>query len=283
MADKKISILISLSVVIIVGGVIGYLGIRKDKAELRAILDIEMPMERAIREVEVSLWETSNAIFYYMLEPSAISLHEYKKQLKDVKRFMAKYKTLIDTEEEKKMAEKVERIWTDSVSKAEELIKLRGKMKALLEKTWDIVSEVDDIIKYKIHPAFTEGLSNQIHKEKALREIEVSIWQAISETTYYTRRQFDKPKREYLTQLLNVDEVWGKYKKENITPAEEPYIEEFENKWSRSVELMNECYALADELKEKYLAFWGSIHKADDVIDFEIQEYLKKRIKDQTK
>lgn len=29
---------------------------------------------------------------------------------------------------------------------------------------------------------------------------------------------------------MNVDEVWGKYKKENITPVEEPYIDELRKK-----------------------------------------------------
>jgi len=75
-----------------------------------------------------------------------------------------------------------------------------------------------------------------------------------------------------------VTEFWGKYKGLNITPAEKPFLEEFDNKWNLSVKLMNECHSLADELKQKYLAFWESVHAADDVIDFEIQEYLKKRI-----
>ncbi|MCQ9206713.1 MAG: MCP four helix bundle domain-containing protein [Omnitrophica bacterium] len=281
--NKITGVSVVLLAVIIVGGILGYLGIVREKSELGGILDVEMPMEQSVREIEVSMWETTNAIFYYMLEPSAISLEEYKKQLKDIEEFVVKYKALINTEKEKKILEKFEKKWADSVSKAEELIRLRDKMEELHEKAWDMVGDADDIIDYKIQPAFMAGVPDLIEKEKAVREVEVSIWEAISATNYYLYRQFDKPKRVYHSQLADVDEFWGNYKKLSITPSEQAHIDEFENEWSRSRKLMEECHALADELKKKYLIFWESAHAADDIIDFDIQEHLKKRIEDRRK
>jgi CHASE3 domain sensor protein len=279
MGSNNYKIIVAILVVVIVaGGTVGYSTINKDKTSVRAIVDVELPMEQAVREVEVSVWETANSIFYYMVEPSAISLEEYKKQLKDVENFMAKYNALVDTEQEKQMAAKFQNMWTDSVTKAEELIQLRDKLKELHEKACEAVHEADDVIDYKVQVAFVEGLPDLIEKEKAVREVEVSIWEAINATNYYIHRQFGKPQREYSHQLEEVTGFWGKYKSLNITPAEEAQIKEFETEWNLSVKLMNECYSLADELKQKYLAFWESVHAADDVIDFEIQECLKKRI-----
>lgn len=277
--NKMTGILAVLLAITIIGGTLGYLGIIREKSEIGKALNVEMSMEQAVREVEVSIWETANSIFYYMLEPSAVSLEEYKKQLKDVEEFMTRYKALIDTEEEKSMVVEFEKAWTDSVSKAEALLKLRDKMKGLHEKTWDAVHEADDVIDYKIQPIFIEGLTDLIAKEKAVREVEASIWEAINAINYYSYRQSDKSKREYHSQLKDVDEFWEKYKKLNITPSEEGHINEFEDKWDRSVELMNECHVLADELKEKYNTFWNSIHEADDVIDFDIQVNLEKKDK----
>lgn len=279
MTSNNYKIIVAVLVVIIIaGGIFGYSAINKYKTGVRKIVDVELPMEQAVREVEVSVWETANSIFYYMVEPSAVSLEEYKKQLKDVENFMAKYATLVDADQEKQIIAKFQNIWTDSVTKAEELIKLRDKMKELHEKAWDAVHEADDVIDYKIQIAFIEGMPDLIEKEKAVREVEVSIWEAINATNYYIHRQFDKPQREYPHQLEDVTEFWGKYKSLNITPAEEPLIKEFDADWNLSVKLMNECCSLADELKQKHLAFWESVHAADDVIDFEIQECLKKRI-----
>ncbi|MCP3682223.1 MAG: hypothetical protein GY861_05975 [bacterium] len=271
-----------LLVILIAVGLRGF-AISKEIDTAKILLDVELPMEQVVREVEVSIWETANSIFYYMIEPSAISLEEYTKQLKDVENFMAKYDALIDTEQEKQMVAKFQNMWTDSVTKAEELIILRDKMKKLQEKIWDAIHETDDVIDYKVQVAFVEGLPDLIEKEKAVREVEVSIWEAINATNYYIHRQFDKPQREYPRQLEDVTEFWEKYKSLNITSAEEPFIKEFDDDWNLSVKLMHECYSLSDELKQKYLAFWESVHMADDVIDFDIQEYLKKRIESRKK
>jgi len=94
-------------------------------------------MEQTIREVEVSVWETSNAVFYYMTDPSEISLQEYKKQQKDVDKFYKKYIALIDTDHEKKMAAKFSKMWAGTLLKAEELIKLRNSIAELNKNRWD--------------------------------------------------------------------------------------------------------------------------------------------------
>lgn len=276
--NKMAGILAVLLVVVIVGGALGYLAVSKRESATRGVLEKELPMEQAVREVEVSIWETANSIFYYTAEPSAMALEEYKKQLKDVEEFMNKYKALIDTEEEKKMVAKFEGMWADCVSRAEELIKLRDKIAEVEEKAWDTVHEADDVIDYKIQVAFVEGIPDLVEKERAVREVEVSIWEAINATNFYLYKRSDKARREFPTQLDDIDEFWGKYKKLNITSTEKPFIKEFEDLWNSAVEKMQECFSLSDEMAEKELAFWESIHEADDVIDFEIQEHLKKRI-----
>jgi len=278
MANAKFRIISGVLLLVLIAVGLQYVSVSKEIEATRKVLDVELSMEQAVREVEVSIWETANAVFYYMLEPSAISLEEYKKQLKDVEDYMAKYDALVDTAPEKRMVEKFLTLWTDSVAKAEELIELRDKMKVLHEKAWDAAYELDDIIDYKIQSAFVEGLPDLMDKEKVVREVEVSIWEAINATNYYIHRQFDKPQREYPKQLDDVAEYLEEYKLLDITPAEKTHIKEFEANWTLTAELMNECYSLSDELKQKYLAFWEAMHAADDVIDFDFQEHLKNRI-----
>jgi hypothetical protein len=283
MPNKKTSVLAGLLIVVIIVGIFGYYIISREKSRIAKVIEIEVQMEQLVRELEVSVWETANAVFYYLVEPSKTAAEEYKKQLGDVKDFTAKYKNLIDSDEENQMLAKFERLWSDSVSRARRLIELRDEMAEVAEETWDAVHEVDDIIDYKIQPAFVEGIPDLIEKEKAVREVEASIWEAVNATHLYMNERSDKARREFLIQLDNVNEFWENYKKLNRTSAEEPHIREFENLWSDAVVLMKKYISLADELKDKELAFWESIHAADDVVDFEIQTHLNKRIKKVTK
>ena len=52
-------------------------------------VSILLQKEVALREVEVSTWETANAVFYYLRDPSEISKQEYLKQLQDVGNYLA--------------------------------------------------------------------------------------------------------------------------------------------------------------------------------------------------
>ncbi len=141
-----------------------------------------------------------------------------------------------------------------------------------------MVHETDDIIDYKLQAAFDAGSSELLKKEKAVREIEVSIWEAINATNYYVYRQFDKPKREYPNQISDVEEFWGAYKNLKLTPPEKSHVAEFEASWKKAVDLMNKLYKDAEKLTAAQSLFWEAVHKTDDVIDFEIQAHLAKRI-----
>lgn len=263
---------------IVFGGILAYQSISKERRKADKILEISSNKLPAVREIEISFWETANAIFYYMAKPSAVSLQEYQKQVREIEEFMTEYKALIDTEEEKKMAAKLEELWMDSITEAEGLIKLRQNMIDITKKAWDSVHSADDIIDYKIQAAFIEGIPDLIEKEKIVREVEVSIWEAINATNCYIYSHSDAARREFPLQLEDVNNYWGMYKKLDITVTEKPYIKEFEDLWQHSVELMKECNTLADELREKEFTFWKSVHIVDDVIGFEIREYRKKRI-----
>ena len=274
MKNKK-DLLILL--MLIIGGIIGCF-VRSGQKEDDRIFKVNLLMEQAIREVEVSIWETANAIYYYMTDPTLTSLKEYKKQLLDVEEYLKKYKILIHTEKEKKMVTQFEKVWADSILKSQELLKLREKMDKLQENAWDKIGDVDDIIDYKIQAAFVKGLPDLIKKERFVREVEVSIWEAINATNYYIHKQLDQPKRKFFSQLKDVDESWKSYKKLEITGHEKLLIKEFEVLWDSAVKAMKECHTLADLLRKKYLSYWKSVHEADDVIDFEIQAFLKKRL-----
>ena len=280
---KKNVILLILLAVIVFGGILGYQSISKERQRVDKILEVAWNKLPIVREIEISFWETANAIFYYMAEPSAVSLQEYQKQVREIEEFMTKYKALIDTEEEKKMATKLEKFWKECITEAEGLIKLRQNMIDITKKTWDSVHAADDIIDYKIQAAFIEGIPDLIEKEKIVREVEVSIWEAINATNCYIYSHSDAARREFPLQLEDVNNYWGMYKNLDITVTEKPYIKEFEDLWQHSVEFMKECNTLADELREKEFAFWKSVQIVDDVIGFEIREYRKKRIEKRTR
>lgn len=204
----------TIYILLLIGVGFGAFFLGKNKGADKAKSDFahELLMEQAIREMEVSIGEASNAVLYYMADPSKASLQAYKHHLVEINELITEYKNFTETDKEKAIFLKFDNSWKQVVSQAQALLQARDELRESQEIVWDIVHEVDDIVDYQLQPAFVSGLPDLLKKEKAIREVEVSIWEAISATNYYVQRQFDKPQREYSIQIDDVKEYWGTYK-----------------------------------------------------------------------
>jgi len=213
-----------------------------------------------------------------MVHPSKRSLEAYRQHLAEVNELMAQYKNLIESDEEKAVAQKIDNSWKQVVSKAEALLQARDAVQETQEQAWDMVHEADDILDYKLQPTFVPGSPDMLEKEKTVREVEVSIWEAISATNYYVHRTFDKPKREYPIQINDVKEFWGTYKRLQLIPSEKLHAVAFEATWKKAVDLMNKLYIDVEKLTEAQSVFWEDVHQAKSIIDYEIKARIATRI-----
>ena len=277
----KIKFSLAIFCLLLIGGVLLFSLTRKSKGTAIAedLLGKDLPMEQAIREVEVSIWEVSTAILDYGIDPTLKSLNEYKKKIKDVVQFMTKYKTLEDSDDAKKLTEKFDTAWTNIIGVAENFIETRTKMEELQKEAWDIVHIADDIIDYKIQPAFAKKLPDLLEKEKSIREVEVSIWEANNAVNYFMARHADRAKKEYEKQLKDVDIFWKKYQKLHISTVEKINSKNFWMEWEKAVKVMNKAIELSQQLKKLKIQLLREIHAIDNVVDFGIQELLKERIR----
>ena len=65
----KTPVTISLITALVIGVGIGSFQLGAGNLDSRALMSKNLLKEQAMREVEVSIWETANAIFFYLTEP----------------------------------------------------------------------------------------------------------------------------------------------------------------------------------------------------------------------
>jgi len=273
-----LTILLIASLIALGGMVTHYFTNSQNKGKLETLLTVYLPMEQSMREVEVSIWETATAVMEYLHEPSSKSLTEYKKQLNDVQTFIGKYKQLAQTEAQKQVIAKFDQQWAVIVALSEQLLSSRDKMEHLLEKSWNAVHQADDVIDYKIQAALIEGTPDLLKKERYLREVEVSLWEANNVMNYYVHSPAAAQK-EFTRQMEDIKEFWGKYKALSLSEAERKQAKAFETQWAIAVKNMQTTMQLAQEIRKDALQFMKLIHQIDDLVDFEIQMELTKQIK----
>jgi len=232
-----------------------------------------LTQEKYVREVEVSIWETANAVAQYMDFPTQNSLREYQKQIKKVNEYWKRYSD-IATPEESSVIEKFKNNWNLTTQYADEIIKLKDQLVEHEREFNNKIHTIDDVIDYKIQTKFITGTKNLIKKEQAVREVEVSLWEIANAVNLYIKTNSQEDKDEYLKQIREVDEYFSKYKKLERGTAALRAIREFEQLYNDVKERSKNLSTLSQELFSKLDVFNKKIHEVDSIIDYEVQEAI---------
>ena len=266
--------------------VVGYLSLTVAD-HVSKLRKIELPMEQNVREVEVSIWEAIHAANAYHLTGAAEYGELYHRQVADVENFSGRYFALTDTAEEQRMNEEFVRMWGEAKALGESLIEVTTKEREATERFYESVDAADEVIDAAIQPAFSASDPNLLAKEQAIREVEVSIWEAIHAEQQYAGLTGDILKggqtkvsfRELMEkQFRDVEEFWAKYKEVAQSESEAKPIRDFELAWDAAVSAGRSSMSFHVEGEEKFDLLYKQIDALDDVIDLKMQRFIESRI-----
>ncbi len=279
---------------------IGYFSISLSR-QISGLRTVELPMEQNLREVEVSIWEMIHAADAFRLTGNEFYEELYHKQIGDVDEFYPKYQTLTDTDEEKKYIEEFTILWEEAKTIGNKMIGVTREQKAAEQNFFVNVDEADDILDFAIQSKWSSDDPSILAKEQTIREVEVSIWEAIHAAQQYIGLSGDitRGDQKYIDledasakssllkgnykelmyrQFEDVDEFWTKYKTLPHEDFEDIAIQEFEGFWEKAVVTGKELVSLNDKAEELFNVLFKKVDTADDIIDFKMQAFIQKRI-----
>ena len=255
----------------------GLLSQQHASADLQAVVP-EIQREQAVREVEVSVWETCNAIFYYMTEPSAISLEEYHKQLIDVEHFMEIYTDLVTEGPELQMIAEFNQHWQTSISRAERLILLRNQLQSASHTLWNDIHDLEQMIQNESLLVLS-GTPSQIQTKKLLlQKVATNVWEitrCLNFSIYSTGSEIEQHFKAHEKTVIAFLE---QYQALGLTEQEKDFTDSLHERWNQYLKQLHQGSVLSQDLKQQSLSFWESIHEVDDIIDFEMQEEFKSHL-----
>lgn len=270
--NKALSAFLVITFVALAGYGATYFQLKKIPHIVDDIVKNELAKEQFVREIEVSIWEAANAVYYYTRAPKELSLKEYKKQLKEVEHFSQKFDNVAYTPQEKQVFSKFESKWKVAVEKAEELIRERDELNKKYKMFNKKIHVADDVIDYKIQTRFLKGTKNVLEKEQAVREVEVSLWEAANALNLFLETQSLEDKKEYKKQIKDINKFWAKYTKLVTHPLEQTHINEFNTIWKDALSLSKEVEVLSVKVNTLYTTFWEAVKEADAILDYQLQE-----------
>lgn len=272
--------------------IVGLLGLILSM-QVRGLRNVELPMEQNLREVEVSIWEAIHAANAFRLTGTPYYEELYHKQLADVNEFFPRYEALIDTEEEKAYIREFNVLWNEAKAAGDKMIALTKAQEEQEKLFFEAVDGADEVIDSDIQPKWPPDDPHRLAKEQAVREVEVSIWEAIHAAHQYVGLSGEVHKFKDLyaggtkevdfaklmtKQFGDVDEFWTKYKALATARWEKEAIAKFDGFWKQTASAGNEMLRLHGEADGQFKILYEKVDKADDVIDYKMQAYIQKRI-----
>lgn len=279
-------LVIGFSVVALLVGVVASLSVSLS-GQVWKLRSVELPMEQNLREVEVSVWGAIHAADAFLASADPHYLELYHRQVGDVDRFYPKYLALTDTPEERKFSEEFSLLWGQAKDAGDKMLEQVAGRKEAEDRFFQYVDKADDVIDFKIQTKLSSSDPHVLAKERAVREVEVSIWEAIHAAAQYTGLSPNISKAGHAQgtfaalmekQFKDVDEFWPRYKALATSEDEKKAIKEFEGLWAKAVAAGREVVSLHDQARSQFDLLYNRVDRADYVIDFKMQEYIQKRV-----
>ena len=267
-------------------GVTSYFSARLS-SQIWSLRRVELPMEQHLGQVEESLWQAVHAVDVFVASADPCCVEEYHHKAREVERAYGQYLALTDTSAERVIAAEFNRHWSTAKDAAENTMAAVGQCKRAEDRFFEYVDKADDVIDFQIQAHFSPSDPNVLAKEQSLREVEVSVWEAIHAAQQYTGltphiSRGDHSQNTFAElmekQFVDVEEFWPQYVALANTAKEREAIEAFESLWAKAVLAGRDVVKLHDEARRQFVVLNEGAKALDDVVDSKMVVLVENRV-----
>ena len=284
--------------------IVGYLSIIQSKTITQYKTTV-LPIILTIKEIEESIWEMNHAADSFKYTGSKYYEKQFNEQVKEVDNSISEYKELATTEYDTKYIGEFCSVWDEAKKAGKKMIELTKQQKKAEQELFINVDEADDVLDYQIQSKWSTQDPLLLLKEQAVREVEVSIWEAIHAAQQYTglAGTIVRGNQKYLgtklqaakaaatasmvkgdfnklmeAQFNDVEKFWGEYKKMPHEEFEKKAIAEFDDYWNKAVIAGRNLVNINQETNKQFNILYKKINRVDEIIDTYIQKSIQTKI-----
>jgi signal transduction histidine kinase/CheY-like chemotaxis protein/HPt (histidine-containing phosphotransfer) domain-containing protein len=284
--------------------VIGYLGVTLSQqvSELRAKA---LPMERYLREIEVNLWKTMHAAHDFGIAALTDIQKIYIANAAAVDSFLSDYITLADTHDEHQNNQRFIGIWDDAKGIGTDLLAQVSRLQIAEYDFFKFIDEADDLIDSRLQAVWPADDPHLLEKERAIREVEVSIWETIHAGHQYLSLTSEIKKKQQTSsgdkekshnqesptplmeanfkdlmerQIIEVGEFLSRYKSLPLEKFETAAIGKFEELFTQAVDAGKTMISIHHQMMHQYEMLNEKINLLDHIITHNMNAAVLKRL-----
>ncbi len=248
---------------------------------------IELPMDHHIGQTEESQWEAIFAASSACTSLDPKRLENFEQKVRDVNQNVSRYLELVDTPSERSLGELYMERWALTVAHAREMLAHAEEKQHHQDTFFELTDRADDIIDAQIQARFSPSDPDLLQKERLVREVEVSIWEAVHAAQQYTSLTSEttragRPQSSFAElmerQFQDVYEFWTPYRELAQTPEEQDVITTLDKLFVDTVAEGRRVIALHDQIDRDLAELHDLAESSDEIIDADIFPSIVARV-----
>ncbi len=235
---------------------------------VKKLVEVNEPLERAILEMEVNAGETAREVFDYILndkENHILKMHDSERVFEH---FAKKFEPLAETEEE------VTRIYKEFKVLGDEITTLEKQRFGNLAQLHEYVDTIDVLIDDKLQPAIDKSSPDGMTKLEATRAMEINIDETIAAIKSYILEPSLKFRVKIDDSVEDFNEALVQYNGTRMSANENQWVNEVEKIFSEAKKYGNEIVMLTDGLHEKLNTYEDYLENIDTILDNQIKPLI---------
>ena len=242
--------------------------------DVHRIVYVAMPLEEAVLEMEISVWETAIGILNYVHNPDVDTKESIDVYATNFERVAAEYRWMAETEEQEELGKEVTTLYIEFKKSGDQIMNLTDKRAAELQIYDESINEIEEIIDEKLKISINRTVLRAEKKLESALGMESSIEKYNAAIENYMDSQDPILLEEISKAEVEFEQFSNKYRETNPSAEETRLIINIDENFKKAKKAGNELVILTDSLNELLDQFEGKLEEIDNMLENEIQPLI---------
>jgi signal transduction histidine kinase len=242
--------------------------------DVHRIVYVAMPLEEAVLEMEISVWETAIGILNYVRDPDTDTKESVSVSAINFERTAAEYRWMAETDEQEELGKEVVALYIEFKQLGDQIMNLTDQQATELQIFRESVENIEELIDEKLKISIDRSVLRAEKKLESALGMENNIEEYVAAIEDYLDSQDPTLLEEILDAEVEFEQFYNQYRETNPSTEETRLIIQIDENFRKAKKAGNRVIILTDNLYELLDQFEDDLEEIDNMLENEIQPLI---------
>jgi len=242
--------------------------------DVHRIVYVAMPLEEAVLEMEISVWETAIGVLNYIRDPDTDTKESVSVSAANFERIAAEYRWMAETGKQEKLGKEVTTLYIEFKQLGDQIMTLADQQATELLILRESIKDIEELIDEKLKISINRAVLRADMKLESALGMENNIEEYMAAIEDYLDSQDPALLEETSDAEVEFERFLNLYRETNPSTEETHLIIQIDENFRKAKKAGNEVIILTDNLNELLDQFEEDLEEIDNVLEDEIQPLI---------